>query len=418
MSLSPDGRWIAFMADQKGNADIYMMSVNGGEPIRVTSSPAPDRTPLWSFDSQWIGYVSYGEEMPQLWVIKISPEGIPEERPFKVTNHDLIIGGYWTMDGNVGFAAAFRTQHIYIADPDGRNEFQLTQFPRGNYRPHWTPDGKRILFKSDYRRSLNNFRLWSIPAKGGEPSLVDDFKEGYDSYHQESDGRTYVTYSADIPNQTILAEIPHEGGKPRELMKLEGNLSAIDWSPDAQWILYAYVIRPEKFANSAEFLRERRSGINIVPVKGGEPRILLPADKKGIWYSHCEWSPDGTRIAYIVFNNERHGKENTYSIWAMNADGSGSTLITNGGEYTLCWSPDGKYIVYESRIEGMDFEMMRVAATGGAPEKMNILGRSLTYSPDGKKVAFSRWHGGGYEFWIAENVLPEEIARRRERKNE
>jgi Tol biopolymer transport system component len=406
MSLSPDGRWIAYMATQKGNTDIYMMPVDGGEPIRITSNPAPDRKPLWSFDSQWIGYASYGEEMPQFWAIKISPGGMPEGHPVKVTNHDLIIGGNWMIGGSMGFAAAFRTQHIYIANPDGSNEFQLTQFSRGNYSPHWTPDGKTILFASDFRRSLNNFRFWSIPVKGGEPSLVDNFKESYDGYYLRPDGRTFVTYSAEFPNQTVIAEIPPGGGEPRELMKLEGNLGVLDWSPDGKWILYNYVIRPEKFANAAEFLRERRSGINIVPAEGGEPRTLRPADKKGIWYSHCEWSPDGAKIAYIIFDNKRYGKEDMYSIWTMNSDGSERTLATNGGEYTLCWSPDGNYIVYESRIEGMDFEMIRVAAAGGAPEKMNIFGRSLTYSPDGNKVAFSRWHGGGYEFWIVENFLP------------
>lgn len=408
MTLSPDGRWIAYMAAQKGNTDIYMMSANGGEPIRVTSNPAPDRTPIWSFDGQWIGYTSYGEETPQLWAIKISPDGMPEGRPIKVTNHDLIIGGNWMMDGGVGFATAFRIQHIYVADPDGSNEFQLTQFARGNYGPLWSTDGKNILFASDYRRSLNNFRLWSIPAKGGEPSLVDDHMDGYDGYYLAPDGRTFVTYSAGVPNQSVLAEIPPGGGEPRELMKLEGYLGSVDWSPDRKWIHYAYTIEPEKFASSAEFLRERRSGINIVPAEGGEPRTLLPADKKGVWYSHCEWSPDGAKIAYIIFDNARYGKEDMYSIWTVNADGSERTFVTNGGEYTLCWSPDGKYIVYESRIKGMDFEMMRIAATGGTPEKMNILGRSLTYSPDGKKIAFSRWHGGGYEFWIAENVLPGE----------
>jgi Tol biopolymer transport system component len=406
MILSPNGRWIAYVATQNGNTDIYTMPVNGGEPVRITSNPAPDRTPVWSFDSQWIGYASYGEEAPQLWALKISPKGTPEDRPVKITNHDLLIGGNWTMDGNLGFATAFRTQHIYIADPDGNNEFQLTQFPRGNYSPRWSPDGKTILFTSDYRRSLNQFRVWRIPAEGGEPSLADNFKDGYDGYYLTPDGSTYVTYEAEVPNKTVVAKIPPGGEEPQELMMLEGYLGDIDWSPDRKWILYNYTIEPEKFANSAEFLRERRSGIRIVPTEGGEPRTLLPADKKGVWYSDCAWSPDGAKIAYIIFDNARYGKEGMYSIWTMNADGSEPNLVTNGGEYNLCWSPDGTYIVYESRIKGMDFEMMRVAAAGGTPEKMNILGRSLTYSQDGKKIAFQRWHGAGYEFWIAENVLP------------
>jgi Tol biopolymer transport system component len=413
MALAPNGRWIAYMAAQKGNTDIYIMPAKGGNSIRVTSNPAPDRTPWWSFDSRWIGYASYGEEMPQLWAIKISSEGTPEGHPIKVTNHDLILGGNWTMDGGVGFSAAFRTQHIYTANPDGSDEIQLTQFSRGNRSPLWSPDGKTILFASDYRRSLNTFRIWSIPAKGGEPSLVDNWKDSYDGYYLVPDGRAYVTYGTEAANQTVIAEIPPGGGEPKELMKLEGNLGAVDWSPDRKLILFAYTIRPEKFANSTEFLRERRSGISIVPAEGGEPQTLLPADKKGIWYSHCAWSPDGTKIAYIVFDNAKFKKEDMYSIWTMNIDGSEPKLVTNGGEYTLCWSPDGKCIVYENRIKGMDFEIYRVGANGGEPEKMNILGRSLKYSPDGKRIAYSRWIGGGYEFWVVENILPDSESKQR-----
>ena len=408
MTLSPNGRWIAYTTTQKGNTDICVMSRTGGETTRVTSNPAADRSPQWSFDGRWIGFVSYGEETPQFWAIKVSSEGKTEGNPFKVTNHALILGGNWTMGGGVGFSAAFRTQHIYTANPDGSDEIQLTQFPSGNYSPRWSLDGKTILFDSDYRRSLNNFRVWSIPAKWGEPSLVDNYKENYDGYYLGPDGSIFVTYSAGVANQTVIAEIPPGSGEPRELMKLEGDLGSVDWSPNRKLILFAYTINPERFANSAEFLRERRSGIGIVAAEGGTPRTILSADKKGVWYSHCEWSPDGAKIAYIVFDNALYGKEDMYSIRTMNADGSESKLVTNGGEYTFCWTPDGKYIIYENRIEGMDFEILRVAVDGGKPEKMNILGRSLKYSPDGTRIAYSRWHGSGYEFWIAENVLPNE----------
>ncbi len=406
MTLSPNGRWIAYTTTQKGNTDICVISSTGGKPIRITSNPAEERSPQWSFDGRWIGFVSYGEEIPLGWAIKVSSEGKPEGNPFKVTNHAFILGGNWTMDGGVGFSAAFRTQHIYTANPDGSDEIQLTQFPCGNYSPRWSPDGKSILFASDYRRPLNKFRVWSIPAKGGEPTLVDNYKDSYDGYYLGPDGSTFVTYSAGVANQTVIAEIPPGGGEPRELMKLAGDLGSVDWSPDRKLILFNYTIEPEKFANSAEFLRERRSGIGIVAAEGGTPRTILPADKKGVWYSHCEWSPDGAKIAYIVFDYARYGKEDTYSIWTMNADGSEPKLVTNGGEYTFCWAPDGKHIVYENRIEGMDFEILRVAADGGKPEKMNILGRSLKYSPDGTRIAYSRWHGSGYEFWIVENFLP------------
>jgi dipeptidyl aminopeptidase/acylaminoacyl peptidase len=245
-----------------------------------------------------------------------------------------------------------------------------------------------------------------VPSQGGEPKLL--FGDQVGGYVWTPKGDKLIIYGSKEPNRSVIAEIPAEGGEPRELMKLNGEIGSLNWSPDGRSLLYKYDLRPEKFSNSEEYLRERLSGINIISLEGGEPKALLPAEKKGVWYSHCKWSPDGKKIAFIVFDNARKGKEDMYSIWTMNADGGDRKLITNGGEYTLCWSPDGRYIVYESRIKGMDFEMYRVASEGGVPEKMNILGRSLEYSPDGKRIAYSRWFGGGYEFWLAENFLPKE----------
>jgi len=157
--------------------------------------------------------------------------------------------------------------------------------------------------------------------------------------------------------------------------------------------------------NSTELMKERLSGIGTIPVAGGDPKILIDADKKGLWYSCCRWSPDGRKIAFILFDYERHRKkEGGYSIWTMDADGRERKMITKGGEYVLCWPPDGKEIIYEKRIKGMDFELYKIRLEGGEPVKLNIRGASPEFSPDGKRLAYSRWIGGGYEFWLVENI--------------
>ena len=40
--FSPDGRWIAFSGEYAGNADVYVVSAEGGEPRRLTWHPVPD----------------------------------------------------------------------------------------------------------------------------------------------------------------------------------------------------------------------------------------------------------------------------------------------------------------------------------------------------------------------------------------
>src|SRR5262245_62407881 len=40
--FSPDGKWIAFSGEYAGNADVYVVSAEGGEPRRLTWHPVPD----------------------------------------------------------------------------------------------------------------------------------------------------------------------------------------------------------------------------------------------------------------------------------------------------------------------------------------------------------------------------------------
>ena len=59
--LSPDGNQIAFAwGGEKGNnADIYVKSIDGERPLRITSDPALDLEPAWSPDGQRICFVRY-----------------------------------------------------------------------------------------------------------------------------------------------------------------------------------------------------------------------------------------------------------------------------------------------------------------------------------------------------------------------
>lgn len=50
--ISPDGKWIAFTAQYEGNDDVYLMSIEGGEPKRLTYHPMSDQALGWSPDGR------------------------------------------------------------------------------------------------------------------------------------------------------------------------------------------------------------------------------------------------------------------------------------------------------------------------------------------------------------------------------
>ncbi|MGI8854927.1 MAG: TolB family protein [Thermomicrobiales bacterium] len=103
--------------------------------------------------------------------------------------------------------------------------------------------------------------------------------------------------------------------------------------------------------------------------------------------SDPQWSPDGSRIAFV---SDRDGGGT--DIWVMNADGMGARNVTHtaGDDFSPRWSPDGKRIAFTS-FRDSDAEIYVMNADG--TEQTNLTksdGDDLqpAWSPDGARIAF------------------------------
>src|ERR1700759_1759170 len=56
--VSPDGKWIAFTGRQYGNADVFVMPINGGDIRQLTFYSGSDVVSSWSWDSKYIYFSS------------------------------------------------------------------------------------------------------------------------------------------------------------------------------------------------------------------------------------------------------------------------------------------------------------------------------------------------------------------------
>ena len=78
--FSPDGKWIAFTAQYDGNADVFVMAAEGGEPRRLTWHPAPDVAVGWTPDGKRVLFFSPREayaDFDRLYTVPV--EGGPAE---------------------------------------------------------------------------------------------------------------------------------------------------------------------------------------------------------------------------------------------------------------------------------------------------------------------------------------------------
>lgn len=126
-SWSNDSRAIAFDAVVNGNADIYVVSVDGGAPHQLTHAASSESDPEWSADGRWIYYVSDASGRSEIWRV---PAG----------------GGQAT---------------------------RITS--SGGFEPRETSDGRTLYYMDQVRRLEGLSRtatLKQVPAAGGEEQVV------------------------------------------------------------------------------------------------------------------------------------------------------------------------------------------------------------------------------------------------------
>ena len=104
-------------------------------------------------------------------------------------------------------------------------------------------------------------------------------------------------------------------------------------------------------------------------------------------------SPDGTRVAYTVTEVLKDENRTNSDVWLIAADGSGDPRkLTASPKHDRHprWSPDGKWIAFESTRDGAS-QIWLLPVDGGEAKKLTTISTgasSAVWAPDGKSLAF------------------------------
>jgi WD40 repeat protein len=270
-----------------------------------------------------------------------------------------------------------------------------------NYQPQygagdaeWSPDGQTIAFTADWEEGFPHKQIYLMPASGGAIERLTYEPEAalYPSW--SPDGTQLVFISEVAPNHDtmfIMDAVPSATpvGILSETIDNE-QLRECDWSPDGSRIAYCLVVSsavPPKTTGACV--------IYTIDVLGGDPRVVF-SDTKAI--SGLDWSPDGT---HLVFSSTRGGDSD---IWAIPASGGTPIQLAHDPdiEFTPCWSPDGSQIAFASRRAG-ELDIWFMASTGEDPVQVTFgpgAKRGPSWSPDGKGIVFSVSNNDIRDIWV------------------
>lgn len=202
-ALSPDGRWVVFTSERRGNPDLYALEIEGrAEPQLLIDSVAMEDQVAFSPDGRSIAFVSTASGNADIYVLPFAPERAQElATATNVTNHP---GGDFRPDFSPdGARIAFTTDRdtpvsghpifaftrqregdVYVMNRDGSNLQRLTATPDWDGSPEWSADGSTLYFYSARPREIvgpptspilgqeGGFRIWAMNADGSSPRAV------------------------------------------------------------------------------------------------------------------------------------------------------------------------------------------------------------------------------------------------------
>jgi len=165
-TVSPDGKTVVFTSLKDGDLDIYTMNVDGSNVRRLTTAPGYDGGPFFSPDGKRIVYRAWHPTGDSLAVYR----DLLKQRLVRPNKMEI-----WTMNA------------------DGSDQKQITSLGGANFAPFYTPDGKRIIFSSNYKNPRSgNFDLYLINVDGSglEQVTTDETFDGFPMF--SPDGKYLV----------------------------------------------------------------------------------------------------------------------------------------------------------------------------------------------------------------------------------
>lgn len=299
--------------------------------LASTKFPQPSSTPriaLYPTASQVdIGRIAFEEFPPGvIRLINIDGTGLKS-----ITSDTTAQYNYpsWSPDGSkLAFSRSdWEFTDLYVLDDNNGELRRLTSHPHSETQPVWSPDGSKIAFQSILVQTPPEYYLIVIDSDGLNRTVVanltsDDyisFLKYRFNWSPDSSWLAYSSYTYDGKQQIFIVKADGTGARQVTLSSDSVTSRTPLWLPDGVHIIY-----------------DGEGGIRKVSTKNGDDVILIPGEELGI----PKLSPGGEKIAV------RSGINNEDVLIYHISTGNYNRLSLDRPYIDFEWSPDGSKLAF------------------------------------------------------------------------
>jgi serine/threonine protein kinase len=386
ISMSPDGNRLAFIGvSAKGGRSLWVRDIGTSadhELVGTENSNFFSTNPFWSPDGRFIGFFADGK------LKKIDAAGGP---PQILTDAPNARGGTWGADGNIVFAP-YTGGSLYRVSATGGQATEVAKLDRNSafnsYRyPSFLPGGRHFLFLA--RGNPDTVMVGSVD--GGEPkALLAGSNAAY--------AAGFVLF---MRLNTLMAQ-----RFDADRLQLEGEPVAL-----ANSVAFDMLNHRGAFTVAGGLLIYQTGAsdfpltLRILDRTGKELTVFPPSSAEEV-PMQVRFSPDGERIATLIFNPGR----NIDDIWIYEPGRRLRTRFTFDPmrHYSPVWSPDGSKIAFNAMQKG-HVDLYVKPANLSQPEQPllqdEIDKAPQDWSRDGKFLLYSKLRigdagSGSGDLWV------------------
>jgi Tol biopolymer transport system component len=396
-SFSPDGSQIVYAANDGmgGDADLYVNALGTGAKLHLTSQPHDDGLPRWSSDGKWVAFYRRGAGV---WLI--SPLGGP---PRIVANLLDVSDMAWMPDGRrllIARCGTRGTGHCSVSllhIDDGAVTELISQTPLHSIA--LSIDGQRVVMAGGMRSAqVKVYRFERNSLREESTRTVGMFDAGLSFL---PDNRHLIAAFGPNLLSMRLFRVTVDGSA---LEPLPTNVEQALWpvvSRQADKIIFARLTYDENLYR----LLLKRSGES-----NGKPMAFATSTSRD---SNPNISHDGKRVTFMSY---RTGGPEIYICDAVGLGSQRLTTLNAAIAGSSRFSPDGKRIVFDSRLQSQNAEIYVMSSEGGPVHKLtdNPAADTVpTWSRDGTHIYFQSDRNGSAQVWKmkADGSNPVQITR-------